>query len=202
MAQQTVMYFAGLLISPLVNGLGVAAAASYSVVMRVYNLNATVYQNSSRSVSNYTAQCVGQDKINKINKGVFAGLLQGVAFVLPFILTCCIFYKPICSLFFKADADVLTKEYAYLFARKYLPFVVLNLACNLFHGLFRGAKATGHLFVTTFTGAFSQYVLSVLLVARNGMNGFFLAWVLSWAIEAVLCFTLYFIGRWKPKQAE
>lgn len=200
MFQQGVMYFASLGISPLVNAIGVSAAASYSVVSQVMNINTSVYQNSARTVSNYTAQCVGSNQHEKINKGVLVGLLQGIAFVLPFVLVCSIFHKPVCDIFIKADADALTREYSYLFASTYLPFIFINLVCNLFHGLFRGVKASGHLFVTTFVGAFSRLIYSWLLIPSMGMSGFFLGWVLSWVTEAVLCVVLFFLGGWKTKE--
>lgn len=196
--QQSVMYLASMLLSPLVNGLGASASASYAVVSRVYDLNASVYQNSARSISNYSAQCVGGNEPEKINKGVFVGLVQGVVFVLPFVLVCAILHKPVCSLFFKADADALTKEYAYLFCTRYLPFIFLNLLCNLFHGLFRGVKAMGHLFGCTMLASLVRYVASALLIKPLGMEGFYLGWVISWFIEAVLVIVLFYIGKWKP----
>ena len=198
MFQQAVMYFAALAVSPLVNGLGVSASASYSVVTRVYELNTCLYQNSTRALTNYTAQCAGNKQYDKIKKGVFVGLLQNIAFVTPFLLVCVIFYQPVCSLFFKSDADALTKEYAYLFVRQYLPFVYLQMACNLFHGLFRGVKATGFLFSTSLVGAIARYLLSILLIPSMGMSGFYLAWVLSWAIETALSLLLFFLGGWIP----
>lgn len=196
--QQSVMYLASMLLSPLVNGLGASASAGYAVVARVYDLNASVYQNSARSISNYSAQCVGRGEPEKIKKGVFVGLIQGVAFVLPFVLVCTFLHKHVCSLFFKADADLLTKEYAYLFCRRYLPFILINLVCNLFHGLFRGVKATGHLFVSTALGACVRYVASALLIKPLGMEGFYLGWVISWIAEALFVLVLFFVGKWKP----
>lgn len=203
MAQQGVMYVATLFISPLINGLGAAASASYSVVSRVYDICAGVYQNSARSVSNYTAQCVGQGKRDKIKKGVFVGLLQGVLFVTPFILACSIFHKPICSLFFKANAGPTAKGYAYLFAKKYLPLLYLNLVCNLFHGLFRGVKSTGYLFSSSLFAAVVRYVASALLITKFGMEGFYVGWVISWAAEAVFATLLFFFGKWNvPSEGE
>ena len=199
-AQQSVMYLSSLLLSPLVNHLGVASTASYAVVLQVYNFIASVYQNSARSVSNYSAQCLGKKQTHFIKKGVFAGLIQGLAFTAPFLIVCLLFHREICSLFFKADATIETKEYAYLFISTYLPFVVLNIVCNLFHGLFRGVKATWHLFCTTFFGALTRYIFSAIFIRFYGMEGFFIGWVFSWLLEAILCLTLFFVGKWKPKE--
>lgn len=198
--QQSTMYLSSMLLSPLVNGLGPSASASYAVVSRVYDINAAVYQNSSRASTNYAAQCVGQGKCDKIKKGVFVGLLQGVAFVLPFLLVCSVFHKPVCSLFFKADADALTKEYSYLFASRYLPFIVINLVCNLFHGLFRGVKAMGYLFTSTLLATVVRYVASAILIRFMGMEGFYLGWLVSWVIEAIFVLLLFFFGKWNPDE--
>lgn len=195
--QQTLMYLAGLAVSPIVNGLGVAASASYAVVTSVQNISAQVYQNSSRCVANYTAQCVGEKEYGKIKRGVFAGLLQSVAFGFPFIVGCTLLAKPVCGLFFKANADALTKEYSYLFVERYLPFIFFNLICNLFHALFKGVKAPVHLISGTFVATASRIGLSYLLL-KKGIEGFYLAWVLSWIIEAAFVVALYFIGFWRP----
>ena len=72
-AQQTAMYLSSLAISPFVNAIGPAASASYSVVSKIYNINASVYQNSARALSNYSAQCVGKKYYKKLKKGIFVG---------------------------------------------------------------------------------------------------------------------------------
>ena len=202
MAQQTVMYFVGLLISPLVNGMGIAATASYSVVTHIYNLIANVYQNSSRTVSNYAAQCIGSKQYAKIKKGVGAGLLQGLAFATPFILVCVFFREAVCGIFLKADASALVKEYSHAFAKIYLPFIYFNIVNNLFHALYRGVKAMGHLFFMTLLGSLARLLCSIFLIPKMGMNGFYLGWVISWIVEAIITTCLYFIGKWLPKAEE
>lgn len=174
MAQQTVMYFVGLLISPLVNGMGIAATASYSVVTHIYNLIANVYQNSSRTVSNYAAQCIGSKQYAKIKKGVGAGLLQGLAFATPFIIVCVFFREAVCGIFLKADASALVKEYSHAFTKIYLPFIYFNIVNNLFHALYRGVKAMGHLFFMTLLGSLARLLCSIFLIPKMGMNGFYL----------------------------
>lgn len=196
MGQQMVMYISSCLVSPLVNGIGPSASASYAVTDRVYNLCASVYQNSARALGNYTAQCTGRAPKKKIQKGVLVGLLQGIAFTTPFILVCSLCSQPVCSLFLRADADALTREYSYLFTRVYLPFVYINLVNNLLHALYRGAKASGHLFFMTLLGAVALYTSALFLVPSLGMQGYFLALLVSWAVEAVCSVTLYLLGFW------
>lgn len=197
--QQGVMYLASLVISPMVNGLGVSATASYAVALQVFNFLSATYQNSSRSLTNYTAQCIGKKTPQGIKKGVWVGLLQSIGFTLPFVLVCLIFHKPVCSLFFKADASIETKQFSYIFCVNYLPFILFNCINNIFHGLFRATKATAHLFISTCFGSLARILLSLWLITLYGMKGFYLGWAISWLLEAILCFALYFIGKWKPK---
>ena len=83
-------------------------------------------------------------------------------------------------------------------ARKYLPLLFFNLICNLFHALFRGVKASGYLIFSTLISSLARTVLSFILMPRSGMEGFYLAWSLSWIIEAVYVFAVFFFGRWNP----
>ncbi len=195
--QQIIMYMSSMLVSPLVNGLGVAASASYSVVSNVHNIVKHVYQHSARYLSVYSAQCVGEKKYGEIKRGVWAGFLQGVAFSLPFMISCIVFAEPICNLFVKDGSDLATREYSYLFAKRYLPFALFDLICNLFHALYKGVKAPMHLIGGTLVSATSRIGFSYLFI-KKGIKGFYSAWILSWVIEAVFVVVAYFIGLWRP----
>lgn len=200
MFQQGVMYACTLGISPMVNSIGKEATASYSVANQIYGLNASVYQNSIKAFTNYAAQSFGKGDYHKIKKGMRVGLLQSIAFVAPFILVCCIAHQPVCNLFLNAEASPLTRSYSYRFCSTFLPFICLNIFNNLFHGLYRSAKAVAHLFGSTLFGSISRYAFSLLFIPSMGMNGFFLGWALSWGAECVLNFILYFVGEWKSPE--
>ena len=68
--QQAILYVSGCFISPLVNDLGEEASASYAVCLQIFNICATIFQNSSKTLSNYASQCLGMNKPEKINKGI------------------------------------------------------------------------------------------------------------------------------------
>lgn len=200
MAQQMTMYVASLLISPIVNALGVAATASFAVVNKIYNFIASIYQScASKTVSNYTAQCIGAGKYNQLRKGVKAGMLQGMLIMTP-VLLCCVFAaEPVCMLFFKADSDKLAIEYAITFCRFFLPFLYLNVINNLFHGFMRGVGSMHIMLIACIIATISQVGLSFLFSKPLGMNGIYLGWILAWGIEAVYNIIAYFSGVWKRK---
>lgn len=197
-AQQMVMYLSSLLLSPMVNAMGKSASAAYAVALTLFNLVQAVYCNSSKALSNYAAQCVGQKKYDKIRKGMPAGLLQGFAFTLPFIAVCALFPNAVCSLFFKADASEETRRYAVEFSRIYVPFTAFCVINNLFHALFRGVKASACLFTSTLAGAAIRVVASALLIGKYGMTGFYAGWAVSWLGEALYAFALFLTDVWNP----
>ncbi len=200
MAQQTTMYFAGFLISPLVNGLGADATAGYTISSRIYDIIASVYQNSARALSNFAAQCLGKNEMHKVRRGVRAGVLQGVLFITPFVLACVLFPQEICSLFFDAKTSPLAKTYTARFVTFFLPLIFFQVICNLFHALYRGVKALRFLYLTTCFAAVVRLVASALFIPFFGMNGFFAGWVISWIAEAVLTLIIYFFGWWTPRE--
>ncbi|MBR3967106.1 MAG: polysaccharide biosynthesis C-terminal domain-containing protein [Clostridia bacterium] len=197
--QQTVLYIAGVIASSIINGMGAAATAGFIVITRIYDFCAQIYHNSAKTISNYTAQCVGAGKTDKIRSGVWLGIAQGCAFVLPVILLCMIFSEPVCYLFFDADAEREAVEIAVTFTKYFLPFIVFQLLCNVFHALFRGVKSTKCLFISTTIGAVSRIVLTFILARFYNMNGVLCAWVLSWVIETVYSLIIFMGDSWLPQ---
>lgn len=202
MAQQAVMYLSARLLSPMVNNMGKSASAAYAVALTLFKLIEAVYCNSSKALSNYAAQCVGLKKYGEIKKGVFAGLLQGLAFTLPFIGVCALFPNAVCSPFFKADAVAETKLYAVTFSCIYVPFTAFCVINNLFHSLFRGVKASACLFTSTLVGAAIRYIASAILINQYGMNGFYAGWAISWIGETLYALVLFLSNVWNPLKKE
>lgn len=195
--QQMMMYTSSLLLSPIVNGIGSSATAAYSVVLKIYNINAGVYQNSSKSLSNYTAQCVGAGKYKLIKKGLFVGLVQGVLFVLPFLVVCVAFSDIICKAFFPGDYSGDALSFAVVFVKFFLPFVLFNLLNNLFHAFFRSLKCMGILIISTVVGSISRIIASIILSKYYGIYGIWAGWAISWIVEAIFAFVIYASGVWK-----
>lgn len=197
MLQQSVMYTASLIVSPMVNALGSSAIAAYSVDLKIYDINAGFYQNSSKSLMNYTAQCVGAGKLDKLKKGVFAGFVQGMCFLLPCLIVCICLSSQLCEIFFPSGYKGAALGLSVKFVRFFLPFVVFNVINNLFHAFFRGIKAMNFLLFFTALGAVSRIIATLFLSRAFGMDGVYLGWVISWICEAVPVCLLYFSGIWR-----
>ncbi len=196
MLQQIIMYTSGFLISPMINGLGVIQLSAYSVSNQVQTLISQTFYATSKSVSNYSAQCIGAGKPEKIKKGIKACALQGILTLLPLVLIFFIFSEKISLLFFKEN-ELSSIDYVTTFMKIYMPFTFFNVITNLFHSLFRGIKATKYLLLITFIGSLSQYIFSLLLAGRFEIYGLWTSIVLAWIVETIICIILYITGVWE-----
>lgn len=191
MIQQMIMYASGMVISPMINAMGTSATAAYTVAQKTYDINASVYQNSSKTVSNYTSQACGAGKTHLLKKGLAVGAVQAMLFALPFILACALFPDAISGFFFDKDASPESVEYAVLFMSSFLPFIVINVVANLFHSYFRGLGEKAPLMVSTLIGSVTRITVSLLLIPSMGMTGMYIGWVSFWASDAIACILFY-----------
>lgn len=198
--QQTVMYVSQMIISVFVNAFGGAATAGYAIATKIYSLNANIYQNSSKTLSNYTAQSLGAGKNENLKKGLRVGFIQGMAFLLPVLFVCVCFASSICSLFFPSGYENISLTYATEFSRRFLPFVVFNMINNLFHAFYRGIASMKFLIISTTIGSVTNFTASFVLIGQYGIYGIFAGWVISWIVEAIFVISVYFSGRWKTEE--
>lgn len=189
--QQMIMYGSSFLVSPFINAVGKSATAAYTVIQRVFEIATSLYQNSSKTVTSYSAQCIGAKKFNLIKKGIKAGFVQAFAFLLPIILFCSILSPNVCSLFFEKGFRGEAFDIAVNFVRFWMPLVIINVINNLYHSLWRGTAQMSYLVIGTLIGGVSRVALTTLLYSSMRLDGVWLAWVLSWAIEAVYNILVY-----------
>ena len=199
MFQQTVMYASSAGVQPMINALGQAAIAAYSICLRIYNLNSVVFQNISKCLSSYCAQSVGSGKLSQINKGIRTCLILGFAFVVPLMILCFIFPVQISGWFFNdtsSESALLVQRYILLC----VPFFVFQILNNMFHNLFRGAMAANIAAITTTFYTIVRIVSTYLLVPLWKMDGVYAGFIIAWVLEVILCSAIFFSGKWKSKE--
>lgn len=197
MIQQSIMYFSSMILSPIVNGLGSSATSSYTVVLRVYDINAAIYQNSAKTIGSHTAQCFGAKKYNRIRKGFTVGILQNIAFLLPVLLVCVCFSRQVADLFFSADASIEAVNYTVAFLKYFMPFIIFNVFANAYHSFFRSIDRMKALLIATAVGSAARIIFSIIFVNFLGYYGVFLGWVMFWVFDAAFGWIFYYFGSWK-----
>lgn len=195
--QQSIMYFAGFLLSPMVNSLGSAATASYTVSLRIYDINASVYQNSAKTIGTYTAQCFGAKKYNLLKKGLIVGFMQNLIFVLPFLLVSIFASNGVVMLFYTADASTVSINYTIIFLRFFLPFLIFNIIANMFHNFFRGIGHMKALLITSIASSVARITISWILIKPLGIYGYYIGWVMSWLFDGLAGIIIYRFGKWR-----
>lgn len=203
--QQGVIYVVGLMFSPMINGLGSEAIASYMVSTQIFGLISTMYQNSSRSVSNYTAQCLGSPFENaemrrRLRMGIGVGLVQSVSFAILVMIPCLIFPEFTASIFFAKGSAQESIALTVFCQRVFLPFTLFNVVTNLFHGVFRAVKAKGLLIFSTVFSSVVRIAVSFPLMVKYGLNGFWAGMVIAWFAEALMLGVVYFKDWWMPRE--
>ncbi len=193
--QQASIYFAGIVLSPMVNNIGTAAAASYIVSLRVYDINAVLYQNSSKTLATYTAQCFGAKKYEGIKKGIKVAVLQSFVFVLPLILVSSFCAPWVSGLFLPQDASADAVTYTVNFLRWGLPFISINVVANLYHNYFRGIGYMSALFVTTVSGSAARIIASFILIPYFGIYGYYAGWIIAWPVDALVGLGYYLFSK-------
>jgi len=191
MLQQSVMYLSTTIVSPLVNACGTSAIAGYTAGMKVYDINAAIYQNSNKTITNYVAHCCGGKQYRKIPKGVAIGIVMTLCYV-AFPLVPTVFApKFTAGLFFNSGTAPQSMEYAVFFLRYCMPFVVFNVLNNAFHAVFRGSGAGRYLVYSTLVYAIARLAYSYMLFPHFEMHGIFVSVPLSWITEAIFGSIIY-----------
>ena len=198
--QQMVVYIAGVIIAPFINGIGTMATVAYSVVSRVHAFTSNVAINAAKTLSNFASQCIGAKKYKMIKKGVRVGFIQSFLFMIPFLILSVIFAEELCGAFFRKGYTGEDFSSAVLFTRVYFPFIVFCAIGTVFHAFFRGVKAMNYLLVSYVFGAIVRIAATIYFVNIYAMEGVYIGWVISWILEAVYLVLIYFKGKWKPEQ--
>ena len=199
MVQQSVMYFSSMILSPIVNGIGSDATSSYTVILRVYDVNASIYQNSAKTIGSHTAQCYGAKKFERIKKGFYVGVLQNIIFLLPVLFICIFFPNQMCGLFFDDEASKVAVDYSVAFLKYFMPFIILNVLANAYHNFFRAIDRMKALLIATIAGSAARIIFSVIFVRFFGYYGIFIGWVMFWVFDAAFGLLFYRFGSWRKE---
>lgn len=197
--QQMILYGATFLVAPFINNAGKSATAAYTVIGRVFEIATSLYQNATRVVTPFSSQCVGSKQFSLLKKGVKAGFLQALLFLVPTLALCSAFASPITNIFLEDGTSPEASGIAVNFIRFWMPFVVINMVNNLFHAFWRGIANMKFLLLGTFIGGLGQVIFTYLIAPSMGIHGVWLSWILCWSVEAILNFTLYKYGKWEKR---
>lgn len=194
--QSSFISVGNLFIQGLINALGEAVMAGYSIGMRVSVFAVASLNCVSNGVSSFTAQTIGASKTYRVPSIFKAGMKLVLLGTIPFFAAYFFFPGFFVNLFVEIpSAEALYAGTSVL--RAFCPFYAILAFKIVADGVLRGAGAMRPFMIATFADLVLRVGLAFLLVPSMGILGICIAWPAGWVIGAVLAYIFYHKKVWK-----
>ena len=200
--QQSFISIGNIIIQSVINGFGTEVMAGYSAAVKLNNLVITSFTTLGNGVSNFAAQNIGAQKLDRVKAGFTAGLKLVWALCVPVVLLYFFWGKALMGFFLDAPTELALSS-GMIFLRILSPFYFVVSAKLVADGILRGAGMMKKFMVATFTDLILRVVLAFVLSGTAlGSTGIWCAWPIGWAVATVLSIMFYRTGPWNRAIAE
>ena len=200
--QQSFISIGNIIIQSVINGFGTEVMAGYSAAVKLNNLVITSFTTLGNGVSNFAAQNIGAQKLDRVKAGFTAGLKLVWALCVPLVLLYFFCGKALMGFFLDAPTELALSS-GMIFLRILSPFYFVVSAKLVADGILRGAGMMKKFMVATFTDLILRVVLAFVLSGTAlGSTGIWCAWPIGWAVATVLSIMFYRTGPWSCAIAE
>ena len=174
--------------------------AGYSGAIKLNNLVITAFTTLGNGVSNYSAQNLGADKMDRIKAGFRAGLKLVWLLSVPLVLLYFLIGDKLMLLFIENPTGE-AMSVGVQFLRIVCPFYFLVSVKLVTDGVLRGAGRMKQFMVATFTDLILRVLLAFALSRTAlGSTGIWLAWPVGWAIGTICSLCFYRTGPWAKQR--
>lgn len=197
--QQSFISVGNIIIQGVINSFGAGVIAGYSASVKLNNLVITSFTTLGNGISNYTAQNIGAQKLNRVKDGFKAGLKLVWTLSIPLFAVYFFAGKWLLYLFME-DSSVLALQTGMNFLRILSPFYFVVSAKLVADGILRGANMMSKFMTATFTDLILRVGLAIILSQTAlGATGIWCAWPIGWTVATVLSVSFYRSGKWEEK---
>ena len=198
--QQSFVSVGNIMIQSIINGFGSPVMAGYSAAVKLNNLVITSFTTIGNGISNYTAQNLGAQKLDRVKQGFGAGVKLVWILGLPLSLLYFFGGNILLKLFIDNPTE-LAMNTGILFLKILSPFYFVVSTKLVADGILRGAGKMKNFMIATFT----DLILRVLLAfcfsrTALGATGIWCAWPIGWCVATALSVTFYRKGQWIQKK--
>ncbi len=194
--QQSFISVGNIVIQGVINTFGSSVIAGYSASVKLNNLVITSFTTLGNGISNYTAQNMGAEKLERVRQGFRAGLKLVWTLSVPLVLLYLLAGKYLLYIFLD-DPSGTAMQVGIQFLRVLAPFYFVISAKLVSDGILRGAGLMKQFMVATFTDLILRVALAKLLSVPFGTLGIWCAWPIGWTVAMVLSMLFYSQGPWK-----
>ena len=198
--QNSFVSVGNLLVQTVINRFGSPVLAGYSAAIKLNSFSVTSFASLSNGLSNYTAQNIGANKIERVKQGFKTSIIMAFAVAIPFTAAFAFAPQFCMQMFLSADKTQAISA-GVDFLHIVSPFYIVVATKLMADGIHRGACAMQWFIASTFFDLIIRVILSFVFADLWGLNGVWLSWPIGWIFAALLILTAYFFGAWKPKKA-
>ena len=199
--QQSFISVGNIVIQGVINSFGSSVMAGYSASVKLNNLVITSLTTLGNGISNFTAQNIGANKMERVRQGFAAGLKLVWALCLPLVALYLLGGRALVNIFMN-EPSAEAMDTGVQFLRILSPFYFVVSAKLVSDGVLRGAGLMKEFMVATFTDLILRVGLAIWLAKVLGVVGIWCAWPIGWSIATVASVIFYNRGPWKANAAE
>ena len=199
--QQSFISVGNIVIQGVINSFGSSVMAGYSASVKLNNLVITSLTTLGNGISNFTAQNIGANKMERVRQGFAAGLKLVWALCLPLVALYLLGGRALVNIFMN-EPSAEAMDTGVQFLRILSPFYFVVATKLVSDGVLRGAGLMKEFMVATFTDLILRVGLAIGLAKVLGVVGIWCAWPIGWSIATVMSVIFYNRGPWKVNAAE
>lgn len=188
--QQSSISVGNIIIQSAINDCGVAVTAGYAAAIKLNNLVITALQTLGNGISNFAAQNIGANRIDRVRDGHKAGIQMVWSICVPLVIVYLLGAGTLIDIFIDDPTELALASgmhFLYIVAPFYF-LISVKLATD---GVLRGAGMMKEFVVATTLDLILRVVLVKVLVVPLGYIGIWMAWPLGWILGTSLSMLFY-----------
>lgn len=188
--QQSSISIGNIIIQSAINDCGVGVTAGYAAGIKLSNLVITAFTTLGNGISNFAAQNIGANKMERVRAGHKAGIQMVWSLCVPIVLVYVLAARPLIS-FFIDNPSQLALNSGMHFLYVCAPFYFLISVKLATDGILRGAGMMKQFVIATTLDLILRVVLVKILVVPFGYLGIWAAWPIGWVLGTSLSLMFY-----------
>lgn len=183
--QQSFISVGNIVIQGIINSFGSSVTAGYAASIKLNNMVITTFSALGNGMSNFTAQNVGAGKIDRIRKGLKAGVKLALMICVPVIILYFFNGSFFVNIFMKEESSkalVVGTDFLKVVSWFYL-VISMKLVCD---GVLRGTGSMKQFMIATFSDLILRVVLAYVFSSIWGYIGIWCAWPVGWTLGTII----------------
>lgn len=188
--QQSSISIGTIMIQSSINACGIGVTAGYAAGIKLHNMVVGAFTALGNGVSNFTAQNIGANKLERVVEGRKSGIQMVWMLCIPIVLLYTLGAKPLIMLFIDNPTDLALRAGMYFLYICAPPYFLLSVKL-VTDGVLRGAGMMKEFAFATTLDLILRVVLVKILAEPLGYIGIWMSWPLGWVLGTALSLMFY-----------